>query len=345
MISIGLFDVKPYDRVWFDRLARPDTRIRYCDYRLGPDTARLARGLDAVCPFVSDDLGARTIRALAESGVKLIALRCAGFNNVDLRAAQEYRIPVCRVPCYSPSAVAEHAAALLLTLNRHVHRAYNRTREHNFSLAGLTGFNLKGKTCGIVGTGRIGLAFAAIAQGFGMRLLACDPFPAGIPGLTYVTLEELLRESDVVSLHCPLSAGTRHMIQGRTLGLMKRESVLINTSRGALVDSRALLEALRKGQLGGAALDVYEEEGDVFFEDVSGEVLEDEVLSLLLTLPNVLITAHQGFLTQEALQAIAATTLDNIRGFFSGRPQNLIGGEAPRETPQPQAAPAPAPVP
>ncbi len=345
MISIGLFDVKPYDRVWFDRLSQPDILVRYCEYRLGPDTARLARGLDAVCPFVSDDLSAKTLQVLAESGVKLIALRCAGFNNVDLRAAQECRIPVCRVPCYSPSAVAEHAAALLLTLNRRVHRAYNRTREHNFSLSGLTGFNLKDKTCGIVGTGRIGLAFAAIARGFGMRLLAYDPFPATIPELTYVALEELLRESDVVSLHCPLHAGTRHMIQSRTLALMKPEAVLINTSRGALVDSRALLEALRKGRLGGAALDVYEEEGDVFFEDVSGEVLEDEVLSLLLTLPNVLITAHQGFLTQEALQAIAATTLDNVRGFFAGRPQNLIGGEAGGEAVRPKAVPVPAPVP
>lgn len=324
MISVGMFDVKPYDRLWFDRKLEGDIRMQYFDYKLGADTARLARGLDAVCPFVGDDVGEEAVRALAQAGVRLIALRCAGFNNVNLAAAQKAGLSVCRVPGYSPSAVAEHAAALLLTLNRRIHRAYNRTREHNFSLAGLTGFNLNGKTCGVVGTGRIGRAFLPIARGFGMRVLAYDPMPAQGQDIDYVPLPELLRRSDVVSLHCPLTGDTHHLMDREALGLMKKEAILINTSRGALVDSRALLEALRKGQLGGAALDVYEEETDLFFEDVSGEVLGDEVLSLLLTLPNVLITSHQGFLTHEALEAIAATTLENIRAFFAGRPQNLV---------------------
>lgn len=324
MIQVGMFDVKPYDKLWFDKLARREIQMHYFDYKLGPDTARVAQGLDAVCPFVGDDLNQTAIERLGQAGVKLIALRCAGFNNVNLQAAHAHQIAVCRVPGYSPSAVAEHAAALLLTLNRRIHRAYNRTREHNFSLAGLTGFNLHGKTCGVVGTGRIGRAFLSIARGFGMRVLAYDPTPSQGRDIAYVPPEELLRQSDVVSLHCPLTSQTHHLMDRQALGQMKRDAILINTSRGALVDSRALLEALRKGELGGAALDVYEEETDLFFEDVSGEVLGDEVLSLLLTLPNVLITSHQGFLTHEALEAIARTTLDNIGAFFSGHPQNLV---------------------
>lgn len=318
MIKVGVFDAKPYDVASLDRVRGTQIDFRYHEYRLGRDTVPLARGLDAVCAFVNDDLGAPVIRTLAELGVRLVALRCAGFNNVDLAAARG-RIAVARVPGYSPYAVAEHALALLMTLNRRVHRAYNRTREHNFSLQGLTGFDLNGKTCGVLGAGRIGQVFAAIARGLNMNVLACDPYPDEALGLHYVPLDELLAQSDVLSLHCPLTADTHHIIGRAALKKMKPGALLINTSRGALIDSRALLEALRKGRLGGAALDVYEEEEGYFFEDFSGEVLTDAVLSLLLTLPNVLITSHQAFLTEEALRQIAETTRDNLLDFFAGR--------------------------
>jgi len=319
MIRIGFFDAKPYDRCWFERLRGDDIEISYFEGRLRPATVRVAQGFDAVCVFVNDEIDAAVVEALDGYGVRLIALRCAGYNNVDLRAASG-RLRVVRVPGYSPHAVAEHALALMMTLNRKTHRAFNRTREHNFTLSGLEGFDLYGKTAGVVGTGRIGQAFAAICRGLGMEVLAFDPFPN--PGLDvkYVDLDALLRASDVISLHCPLTAETHHLMSASRFSMMKPTAMLINTSRGALVDSRALLEALRSGKLGSAGLDVYEEEGDLFFEDRSQTLVDDEVLSLLLTLPNVLVTSHQAFLTDEALKAIAQTTLDSVRAFFSGAP-------------------------
>ena len=319
MIRIGFFDAKPYDRCWFERLRGDDIEISYFEGRLRPATVRVAQGFDAVCVFVNDEIDAAVVEALDGYGVRLIALRCAGYNNVDLRAASG-RLRVVRVPGYSPHAVAEHALALMMTLNRKTHRAFNRTREHNFTLSGLEGFDLYCKTAGVVGTGRIGQAFAAICRGLGMEVLAFDPFPN--PGLDvkYVDLDALLRASDVISLHCPLTAETHHLMSASRFSMMKPTAMLINTSRGALVDSRALLEALRSGKLGSAGLDVYEEEGDLFFEDRSQTLVDDEVLSLLLTLPNVLVTSHQAFLTDEALKAIAQTTLDSVRAFFSGAP-------------------------
>lgn len=319
MIRIGFFDFKPYDRRWFDRLKGDDVELHYFEAKLNASTVRLAQGLDAVCAFVNDSVDADVIGALEGYGIRLVALRCAGYNNVDFKAAYK-RVSVMRVPGYSPNAVAEHAAALLLTLNRKTHRAFNRTREHNFTLSGLEGFDLAGKTCGVIGTGRIGQAFVSICRGFGMTVLAYDAFPNDKLGVTYVPLDELLERSDVVSLHCPLTPETRHMIGAEALARMKPTATLINTSRGALVDSRALLEALQKRRLGAAGLDVYEEEGDLFFEDKSAELMDDEVLALLLTLPNVLVTSHQGFLTDEALEAIARTTLEGVRAFFSGAP-------------------------
>ena len=317
MYNVGVFDAKPYDMTSLDQVQGHELKFHYFPYRLGPDTAPLATGLDAVCVFVNDNVNAQVISVLHRQGVKLLALRCAGFNNVDIKAASG-KLTVLRVPGYSPHAVAEHALALLLTLNRRIHRAYNRTREHNFSLDGLTGFDLNGKTCGVVGTGRIGRAFIDIANGLGMHVLAYDPYAAADIQARYVELDELLSESDVLSLHCPLTPETHHIIGRDALKRIKKRALLINTSRGALVDSRALLEALRKGQLRGAALDVYEEEEGVFFQDVSGTVLNDAVLSLLLTLPNVLITSHQAFLTEEALAQIAQTTRENILTFFAG---------------------------
>lgn len=319
MIRIGFFDAKSYDRRWFERLRGDDIEISYFEGRLRPSTVRVAQGLDAVCVFVNDEVDATVVEALAGYGIRLIALRCAGYNNVDLRAAYG-RLRVVRVPGYSPHAVAEHALALVMTLNRKTHRAFNRTREHNFTLSGLEGFDLNSKAAGVVGTGRIGQAFAAICRGLGMEVLAFDTFPNLGLDVKYVDLDTLLQKSDVVSLHCPLTAETHHLMSAARFSLMKPTAMLINTSRGALVDSRALLEALRSGRLGSAGLDVYEEEGDLFFEDRSQTLVDDEVLSLLLTLPNVLVTSHQAFLTDEALEAIARTTLDSVRAFFSGAP-------------------------
>ena len=319
MIRIGFFDAKPYDRRWFEQLRGEDIEIHYFEGKLSPSTVKVAQGLDAVCVFVNDEVDARVLDALHGYGVRLVALRCAGYNNVDFKEAYG-RVSVVRVPGYSPYAVAEHAAALIMTLNRKTHRAFNRTRDHNFTLSGLEGFDLHGKTAGVIGTGKIGQAFASICKGFGMEVLAFDAFPNPALGLPYVTMNELLEKSDVVSLHCPLTNETRHMIGAESLARMKPTAMLINTSRGALVDSRALLEALQKGKLGAAGLDVYEEESDLFFEDKSGELMDDEVLSLLLTLPNVLVTSHQAFLTDEALRAIAQTTLESIRAYFAGQP-------------------------
>ncbi len=291
-------------------------KFRFCEAKLTADTAELARGAEAVCLFVNDKADAGAIRRLHELGVRLIALRCAGYNNVDLAAAWG-RIHVVRVPAYSPHAVAEHAMALLLCSVRRIHKAYNRTREFNFSLNGLTGFDLFGKTVGIVGTGKIGQAFLRICQGFGMRVLAYDRFPASLEGVEYTTLERLLAESDIISLHCPLTPETHHMIDGDSIARMKPGVILLNTSRGALIDSDALLAGIKERKIGAACLDVYEEESDFFFQDFSGHIVGDDVLARLITMPNVIVTSHQAFLTREALDGIARTTVDNILDFFA----------------------------
>jgi len=324
-MKIAFFDTKPYDTIWFEPLSKEyGYQIRYYDYRLNSDTAVLAEGYDVVCVFVNDKVCAKTIQTLKKCGVKMIALRCAGYNNVDISAAAEARLPVVRVPNYSPSAVAEHAAALLLAVNRKTHRAYYRIRDNNFSINGLMGFDLNGKTAGIIGTGQIGTIFARIAAGFGMRVLAYDPFPKDQP-LEFVPLDQLITSSDIISLHCPLTPDTFHIINKQRVRQMKKGVVIINTSRGALIDTEALLEGLIDGHIGGAGLDVYEEESDYFFEDKSGEIIRDEELSRLLTLPNVLVTSHQAFFTREAMQAIAMVTLENICALEQGRPlENLV---------------------
>lgn len=320
MTKIAFFDAKPYDRESFDGANGGRYEIHYFDTRLTPETAPLANGCEAVCAFVNADIGAATIDRLTACGVRVLALRCAGYNNVDFQAAYRGRLTVVRVPAYSPYAVAEHAAALLMTLNRHLHKAAARTRDYNFSLAGLTGFDLHGKTAGVIGLGKIGRCFANICLGFGMHVLAYDLFPKENDGLQYVDLDTLLAASDVISLHCPLLPNTAHLINAGSLAKMKDGVFLVNTSRGGLVDSAALLEALRSGKVGGAGLDVYEEESEWFYEDRSSVTKQDETLSLLVSLPNVILTSHQAFLTHEALESIAATTLANLDEFFGGKP-------------------------
>ena len=317
MERIAFFDTKPYDRIWFDRLNR-EFEIEYFESRLRPESVRLTEGFRAVCAFVNDDVGERTVQGLAANGVELVAMRCAGYNNVALGAARG-KLRVVRVPAYSPYAVAEHAMGMILMLNRKLHKAYIRTRDFNFSLNGLMGFDLHGKTAGVIGTGKIGRTFIGICRGFGMNVIANDPFPAENSGITYVRLEELFRQSDIISLHCPLTEGTRCIINEQALSLMKPEVLIVNTSRGKLIDSEALLAALNEKRIGGAALDVYEEETDLFFEDNSDKLITDDTLSLLVSRPNVLITSHQAFFTREAMQSIAETTLQSISDFFAGR--------------------------
>ena len=272
-----------------------------------------------MCVFVNDTLNETVVDALYALGVRAVALRCAGFNNVDIRACFG-KLRVFRVPAYSPYAVAEHAMALLLTVNRHTNKAYIRTRDFNFSLAGLTGFDLHGKTAGVVGTGKIGRTFAGICAGFGMRVLAYDKFSSPNSGLSYVTLPELLAQSDVVSLHCPLTSETRHMIGAAAIAGMKTGVVIVNTSRGALIDTEALIDGLKRRKIGAACLDVYEEESELFYEDRSDSIIEDDVLVRLISMPNVIVTSHQAFLTKEALNNIAATTVDNLLKFQRGEP-------------------------
>lgn len=317
MEKIAFFDTKPYDRIWFDRLNR-EFEIEYFESRLRPESVRLTEGFRAVCAFVNDDIGERTVQGLAANGVELVAMRCAGYNNVALGAARG-KLRVVRVPAYSPYAVAEHAMGMILMLNRKLHKAYIRTRDFNFSLNGLMGFDLHGKTAGVVGTGKIGRTFIDICRGFGMNVIANDPFPAENIGISYVSREELFRQSDIISLHCPLTEDTRYIINGQALSLMKPETLIVNTSRGKLIDSEALLAALNEKRIGGAALDVYEEETDLFFEDNSDKLITDDTLSLLVSRPNVLITSHQAFFTREAMQSIAETTLRSISDFFAGR--------------------------
>jgi D-lactate dehydrogenase len=324
-MKVAVFDTHRFDRDALERAnARHGHDLTFFEPRLTPETAALAAGFEAVCSFVNDRLDATALRLLRQHGVRLIALRSAGHNHVDLTAAARLKLTVVRVPEYSPHAVAEHAVALILALNRKTHRAYNRVREMNFSLDGLVGFDLHGKTVGAIGTGRIGTVFLGIMRGFGCRLLAHDPSPAARgtagPDVTFVDLPQLLRESDVVSLHVPLTPRTRHLIDEGTLAQMKPSVMLINTGRGALIDTRALIEALKAGRIGSAGLDVYEEEEGVFFKDLSEQVLQDDVLARLLTFPNILVTSHQGFLTREALVNIAETTLANIGAFDRGDP-------------------------
>ena len=317
MIKVAFYDTKSYDKPSFEKYGQiHDVRFRFLETKLNEDTAELAKGSDAVCVFVNDSVTADVIDKLYESGVKLIALRSAGYNNVDVRAAYG-KIHVVHVPAYSPYAVAEHAMALLLTSVRRIHKAYNRTREFNFSLNGLTGFDLHGKTVGVIGTGRIGRIFIDICRGFGMNVIAYDRFPAKDGNIEYVSTDELFARSDVISLHCPLTEETRHMIDSEAIGKMKKGVFIVNTSRGGLIDAEALLNGIKDRKIGAACLDVYEEEADIFFEDRSGHILNDDLLSRLISMPNVIVTSHQAFLTEEALNNIAETTVNNILSYFT----------------------------
>lgn len=319
-MKLAFFDTKPYDRPGFDRYAEDaGIEIKYFESNLNIDTVSLAAGFDAVCVFVNDNITAEVVEKLHQLGVKTIVLRCAGFNNVDLKACRG-KLRVFRVPAYSPHAVAEHAMALLLTVNRRTHKAHIRTREFNFSLQGLTGFDLYGKTVGVIGTGKIGRVFADICRGFGMEVLAYDKFPNPNAGLRYVELDELFEKSDVISLHCPLTVETDHLIRSGSIRRMKDGVVIVNTSRGGLVNTEDLIQGLKSGKIGAACLDVYEEEGDVFYEDLSGHILQDDKLVRLIAMPNVIVTSHQAFLTREALDNIAHTTVNNLVRFFEGDP-------------------------
>ena len=325
-MKIAFFDAKSYDRPSFARYgAEVGITFKYYETRLCPDTVELARGADGVCVFVNDELSAAVIDRLGELGVRVIALRCAGFNNVDVGRAAERGIPVLRVPAYSPYAVAEHAMAMLLTSVRRTHKAYHRTKDFNFSLGGLIGFDLHGKTVGVVGTGKIGRVFVDICRGFGMRVLAYDKYPAKDAGIAYVSPDTLFRESDVISLHCPLTDETYHMINEENIEKMKKGVIVINTSRGALIDAEALLAGIKSRKIGAACLDVYEEESEFFFEDFSGHIVDDDVLARLISMPNVLVTSHQAFLTEEALDNIAATTVGNLSAYLlRGERQNEV---------------------
>lgn len=335
-MRIAFFDAKPYDKPSFDRYGQENgIQFKYFEAKLNEDTVDLARGFDGVCAFVNDTVNAAVIDRLMELGITTVAMRCAGFNNVDMRHAYG-RVHVVRVPAYSPYAVAEHTMALLLTSIRRIHKAYIRSRDFNFSLSNLTGFDLHGKTVGVIGTGRIGRVFIDICRGFGMRVLAYDKFPyEGLDNgdtVRYVELPELFEKSDILSLHCPLTEDTYHLINADSLKLCKRGVVILNTSRGALVDAEALLEGIKSRHVGAACLDVYEEEGDLFFEDKSGHILEDDTLARLISMPNVIVTSHQAFLTEEALENIAETTVQNLLALRNkGQCENEVcwrGGEA-----------------
>lgn len=322
-MRILFYSARSYDRAHFSaaNATRAHT-LEFFDGRLTTVTVALARGYDAVCTFVNDAVDAQIIDALVAGGTRLVALRCAGFNQIDLVAAASAGVTVVRVPAYSPHAVAEHTVGLILTLNRKFHRAYARVRDNNFLLDGLEGFDIYGKTVGIIGTGRIGTVFANIMLGFGCKVFAYDPIQQNAElnarGVQYMTLEQLLAAADIISLHCPLTPASHHLINGHALALMKRGAMLINTSRGGLLDTLALIDALKSKHLGAVGLDVYEQEGDLFFEDLSNQIVDDDVFQRLLTFPNVLITGHQAFFTDEALCAIAETTLSNIDAIASG---------------------------
>jgi D-lactate dehydrogenase len=314
-LKVAVFSTKRYDRQALDRANADRHELRYLEPRLDETTVSLAHGCHAVCAFVNDTLDAPVLAALASAALRVVVLRCAGFNNVDLAAAHRLGFVVARVPAYSPHAVAEHTVALVLALNRNIHRAYNRVREGNFALDGLLGFDLHARTVGVVGTGKIGAEVVRIFKGFGCRVLAFDPYPGDACralGAEFVGFDALLSASEIVTLHCPLTRENHHLIDGAALSKMKRGAMLINTSRGQLIDTRAVIDALKTRQLGYLGLDVYEEEGEIFFEDLSGTIIEDDVFTRLLTFPNVIITGHQGFFTREALDNIAATTIANL---------------------------------
>jgi D-lactate dehydrogenase len=320
-MNIAFFSTQPYDRQYFERQPTAHN-IRFFDVSLNEQTVNLANGCEAVCAFVNDRLNEPVIKELANMGVKIIAQRCAGYNNVDIAAAQANNIKLVRVPAYSPHAVAEHALALIMTLNRKTHKAYNRVREGNFSLDRLVGFDVYGKTVGVIGTGKIGACFAKIMLGMGCQVVAYDIHEdSGLKdaGVKFVPLQELLKQADIVSLHCPLTEETTHLINAESLITMKRGAMLINSSRGGLVDTRAVIHALKTGQLGYLGIDVYEQEAKLFFHDHSENIIDDEIILRLLSFPNVLITSHQGFLTDEALTQIAQVTLQNISDFEQGK--------------------------
>lgn len=313
-MKIALFDAKPYDIESFEKYADDNLQIKFFETKLNEDTVNLARGFDGVCIFVNDTANANIIDALCDMGVKFIALRCAGYNNVDIKHAYN-KIHIFRVPAYSPYAVAEHTMAMLLTSVRRIHKAYSRTKDFNFSLNGLTGFDLHGKTVGVVGTGKIGRIFINICNGFGMNILAYDKYPAKDSGINYVELEELLEKSDIISFHCPLNEESYHLINSESIKKLKKGVILVNTSRGPLIDSEALLEGIKDRKIGAACLDVYDEESDIFFNDYSGHIVADDTLARLITMPNVLVTSHQAYLTEEALRNIAEVTVNNIKSF------------------------------
>lgn len=322
---VSFFDTKPYDREFFDKAELNDSiEWEFHDFGLKTKTAIAAQGEEAVCAFVNDHLDRPCLQILKEVGIKLIALRCAGYNNIDLNAAKEFNIAVTRVPAYSPYSVAEHTVALFLSLNRKIHRAHDRVKDHNFSLNGLMGFDTHNKTIGIIGTGKIGQITAQIFKGFGTKVLAFDIAPsndwAKKHDIEYTSLNNLLETSDVISLHVPLFPDMVHMIDAKAIARMKKGACIINTSRGKLIDTKALVDAIKSGQLGGVALDVYEEEEGIFFEDLSNSILKNDELSLLLNFPNVLITAHQAFFTKEAVTEIARVTTENILRFQQGKP-------------------------
>lgn len=316
-MKLAFFDTKPYDSEWFGKVNDYGYEIKYFETKLNKDTVPLAFGCDAACAFVNDTLDEVVIHALCDMGIHMVAMRCAGYNNVDLKAAYG-KVHIARVPDYSPYAVAEHAAALMLSCNRKIHKAYTRIRENNFAIAGLMGMDLNGKTVGVIGTGKIGQVFIKICRGMGMRVLAYDVFPKKDTDIEYVALDQLYAQSDVISLHCPLNAETYHMIDEKAIAGMKKGVLVVNTSRGALIDTEALVEGLKALHIGGAGLDVYEEESEYFFEDLSNKIVQDDLLSRLTTLPNVIITSHQGFFTREAIEKIARVSIQNIREYETG---------------------------
>lgn len=323
-MKIAFFDTKPYDRQSFEKYACNGFEFKFFETKLNIDTADLARDCEVVCIFVNDTADADVLDKLYDLGVRVLALRCAGYNNVDIKHAYG-KIHVVHVPAYSPYAVAEHTMAMLLTSIRRIHKAYIRTKDFNFSLSGLTGFDLYGKTVGVIGTGKIGRVFIDICRGFGMKILAYDKYPADDAQCEYVELERLFSESDIISMHCPLTPETYHIINEKSIEKMKKGVVLLNTSRGALIDADALLEGIKSRKVGAACLDVYEEESDIFFEDFSGHIVDDDTLARLISMPNVLVTSHQAFLTEEALGNIAETTINNIKDInVNGGSQNEL---------------------
>ncbi|NLB48697.1 MAG: 2-hydroxyacid dehydrogenase [Erysipelotrichia bacterium] len=317
MKKIAVFDAKKYDQKSFSQY-EGKYQFTYFKDRLSSKTVKLAQGFDAVICFVNDELNDEVLTKLKQFNIHGVFLRCAGYNNVDLKSAYTNKIHVARVPAYSPYAVAEHAFALILSLNRHIHKAYIRSRDFNFNLESLTGFDLYNKTIGVVGTGKIGRVFIDIAKGFGMKVLCYDPYPAKDSGYDYTTLEEIYRQSEIISLHCPLTPENHHMINQKAIEQMKDGVMIINTSRGGLIDSKALLEGLKEKKIGAVGLDVYEEEANLFFHDNSAKIIDDDILALLISMPNVIVTSHQAFLTIEALDNIAETTINNLDEFFAG---------------------------